>query len=125
MRSCQCTTTCMCVCGWVCVLIESCLCSDWQASIRPSRVICNLLEVWPKFPGEPEFLVQEGSPRPGGKAMGLPEPAGRALESTSQGLGFSHLDSCGSASFTNHGECVCIMCLLAGEQPHSSYLGCQ
>lgn len=52
---------------WVCVPIESCLCPDWQIAIRPSRVICNLLEVWPKFPGEPEVLVQEGSPRPGGR----------------------------------------------------------
>lgn len=32
-------------------------------------VICNLLEVWPKFPREPDFLVQEGSPRPGGKLL--------------------------------------------------------
>lgn len=51
---------------WVCTPIEPCLCSVWQASIRPSWVICNLLEVWPKFPRVPDFLVQEGSPRPGG-----------------------------------------------------------
>lgn len=37
------------------------------ASIRPSRVICNLLEVWPKFPREPDFHVQQSSPHPGGR----------------------------------------------------------
>lgn len=50
-----------------CMSIKCCLCSDWQSSIRPSRIICNLVEVWPKFPREPDFLVQEGSPNPGGK----------------------------------------------------------
>lgn len=37
------------------------------ASIRPSRVICNLLEVWPKFPRETDFHVQQSSPHPGGR----------------------------------------------------------
>lgn len=56
-------------------------------------------------------------PTLGGRLWGLPEPAGRALESTSQGLGFSHWDSCGAASFTNRGECVCIMCIWVRKCP--------
>lgn len=38
----------------------------WLAGFnRTIIVICNLLEVCPKFPREPDFLAQEGSPRPG------------------------------------------------------------
>lgn len=43
--------------------------------------------------------------------MGLPEPAGRTLETTSQGLGFSHGDICRTASVITHAECVWIVCV--------------
>lgn len=30
------------------------------------------MEVWPKFPGEPDFLAQEGSPHPKGRLRAFP-----------------------------------------------------
>lgn len=103
----------MCTC--TCVIWES-VCplspayADWQASIRPSWVICNLLKVWPKFSGGPDFLVQEGSHPALGEGC---EPPWASWQSSGEYQPRSgiHSDSCGSASFTNHGECVWIMCV--------------
>lgn len=84
----------------------------------PPGVICNLLKGWPKFPREPDFLFQEGSPHPRGRELraSLSQLAEHWRDRPRSG---AQTPRQLRAGFIHKPECVCVYSLcVSAVHPH-------